>query len=111
MKSKPVVMKRWDVTPYSDWTDMFHGKCNWYNFTFIRFDVEYAKYMGQIELTLGLLGWNLCITYTYDFTFVESLSSEADRIKAALQAENPDKDILDPNDILKDLVDEEDLPK
>ena len=65
-------MGRWclAINFYQQWKELFGKNCNWYNFSFINFSVEWAtsdsNYKGRfIEFTIGLLGFNL-IAEIYD---------------------------------------------
>ncbi len=57
---------------YFDWREQWSslfGGCNWYDFTLIKVQGEFAPYTGRWELELALLGVGVTITWVYDGTF------------------------------------------
>ena len=73
------IFKGFDISCWQNWTEIFHRQ-NWYNFTFIHAEAEYAPYKDVIEVTLGLIGFNVCFSY-YDPKYVESLEERFEGIK------------------------------
>ena len=55
----------WFVYADQQWTDLF-GDCNWYDMTLVHLGGEWSRHMGRWEVEVGLLGFNLRITYVYD---------------------------------------------
>lgn len=62
----------WFCTVYQQWTGLF-TKSNWYDFTLIRIEGEYAPYSDRWEFTFGLLGVNLNVQYVYADRFNREL--------------------------------------
>lgn len=58
--------ERWLFEFHDQYRQFFH-QCNWYDFTFFHFDVEWDKCMGSVEATLVLLGLRIRISYIYDY--------------------------------------------
>lgn len=57
---------------YFDWREQWSslfGGCNWYDFTLIRVQGEFAPYSGRWEFDFALLGVGVTITYVYDDKF------------------------------------------
>jgi hypothetical protein len=55
--------KRWFFSVYEQWSAI-RGGCNWYDFTLIKIQWEYAPYKyGTWELEVGLLGVTVNISY------------------------------------------------
>lgn len=51
--------KKNQFTFWCDWTQIKHGEFNWINFTFINVYFEWDKIFNELELEIGLLGFNL----------------------------------------------------
>lgn len=88
---------------YNQWPGLFDSTSNWYDFTLIKVEAEYSPYKGSVELVLGLLGFILIITYTYNFDFVERMTSLKDEVLAEIEAENPGMTVEDPLGVLDNL--------
>lgn len=74
--------KAWYFTWYQQWSSLFSRGCNWYDFTLLKVQGEYAPYSGRWELELGLLGVNLVITWVYDDRFNREIVALAESIEA-----------------------------
>jgi hypothetical protein len=74
--------QRWFVDWDEQWSGIF-GRSNWYDFTLIDIEGEYAPYSGRYEFSVALLGVRVTITYVYDTSFNESLRKTVDEIKAS----------------------------
>lgn len=94
MKSKAVNRQRWQFDFTNQWSDLF-GKMNWYDFTVICLEGEYARYSDSVEVRIGLLGLVLTITYRNSFDFIDELDERV-KIIDALQNEHPGKTVIDP---------------
>ena len=75
-----------EISCWQNWIEIFRRQ-NWYNFTFIHAEAEYAPYKDVIEVSLGLLGFNICFSY-YNPKYVERLEKEFEKIK--FTKETPD---------------------
>jgi len=84
----------------------FLGRSNWYDFTIIRLDGEYAPYSGRVEMSFALLGFDVRITYVYDDSFNKEMLSMKDQLVARLKAETGVESVSDPNGALDRLADE-----
>lgn len=49
---------------HEDWSQLFR-RCNWYTFTFFRFEVEDDRIMGGVESTLILLGLGVRVRWNW----------------------------------------------
>lgn len=94
MKSKAVTRQRWQFDFYNQWPDLFR-KANWYDFSIIKIEGEYAGYSDSIEVCFGLLGFALIITYRRSFDFIDELDERV-KILDALKSEHPGMKIEDP---------------
>lgn len=65
-----------------DWTEWF-GRCNWYNFTPVRVDIEHDRMMGQWVVHLALLGLHMELTYVYDSGPRVALMAKAEAMRAS----------------------------
>lgn len=92
--------RRWFFDFGQQWTSLFSRTCNWYDLTLIKIEGEYAPYTGRWELALGLLGFNLLVTYVYDTTFSESIADLRDEIVEGLKAKTGATEVLDPTGAL-----------
>lgn len=60
-------MKRWSFNLYNQWPAALSPKtANWVDFTFIKLEVEWDKYLGNINWGFALLGFCFSGGYTYD---------------------------------------------
>ena len=84
-------------------TYLLMGGANWYDITLIVIEGEYSPYKGSVEITIGLLGFMAILTYTYDFKFVDKVTSLKDEVLAALEAEHPGVEVSDPLGVLDEL--------
>jgi hypothetical protein len=94
--------KRFYAEFYNQWSGIF-GRNNWYDFTLIYFGVEHSPYKGSSEVSLGLLGFTLTMTYVYDFQFTDDMESRRDEILAGMKAATGATEVHDPFDQLKKL--------
>ena len=101
-KSVELKRERFGCEIYNQWKDLF-GDCNWTDFTVIHLGGEYAPYMGSVELSLGLMGFTVTLTYRYDFGPLDGVISLKDEIINDLKAEHPDIEIMDPLGVLDSL--------
>lgn len=97
--------KRFFLDFREQWTG-FLGRCNWYDFTLIRIEGEYAPYTGRAELSLGLLGFEAHFTYVYDDTFNKEMMSMRDQLIARIKAETGAEEVHDPTGGLDRIADE-----
>ena len=104
MRSKAVTRQRWQFDFYNQWPDLFR-KMNWYDFTIIKIEGEYAGYSDSIETRLGLLGFTLMITYSRSFDFIDKLDERV-KIINALKSEHPGVKVEDPFGELDKLNDD-----
>jgi hypothetical protein len=74
--------KGWFFSFWEQWSAIFSRRCNWYDFTLIKIQGEYAPYSGRYELELGFLGFHVCIQYVYDDTFNKEMQQLADDIES-----------------------------
>lgn len=95
MKSRPVKRQHWQFDVHNQWPGLFRKDLNWYDFTFIHFDVEYTPYEGSCSTTIALLGLQLAITYRYNFDFIDEMDLRSELI-ARLEDEHPGMEIKDP---------------
>lgn len=102
MNTQEIKAQKWQVDFYNQWKDLF-GKSNWYDFTLLHVGGEYAHYSDSIEVCVGLLGFNVTITYRRSLDFVEGLGSLKDEIIARLEDEHPGIEIKDPMNVLDQL--------
>ena len=106
MRSTEIKRQRFSVDGYSQWKDLTGGG-NWYDITLIVIEGEYSPYKGSAEITIGLLGFMATLTYTYDFEFVDKVTSLKDEVLAALDAEHPGVEASDPLGVLDELEQEQ----
>lgn len=76
------------IEPIEQWSQFFE-RCNWYDFTFIKFDVEDDRIMGGVECTLVLLGLGFRARWNYARTErVDEIARSVEEIKAALGSDD-----------------------
>lgn len=78
--------RRWFVQFYQQWSALVRRNLNWYDFTVVLLCTELAAYTGRWELEVGVVGFQLTLTYVYDHTFNRTLKSEKDRLMCELEA-------------------------
>lgn len=71
----------WYFQGYEQWSSLFGG-CNWYDFTLIKVQGEFAPYTGRWEFEVFILGLGFTITYVYDGTFNAKIRAQIDEFKA-----------------------------
>lgn len=76
--------RRWYFDFYEQWSGLFGGS-NWYDFTLLNIEGEYAPYSGRWEFSLALLGLRVTVTYVFDHTFNRKMSAMVDEIKEELK--------------------------
>lgn len=94
----PVLETRNWLLEFREQYRQFFCSCNWYDFTFFHFNVEWNRCMGGVEATLVVLGFSARVSYTYDHhsemreeldrRFAEMLSgpTEIERLREDLRA-------------------------
>jgi hypothetical protein len=102
--------RRWFFKAGQYWTEWVR-RCNWYNFSFVKLDVEWDKMTGRWVLDVALLGFYAQVTYLYDRSFNDAMMSVKDQITAGLQAEHPGCRVEDPLGVLDELQRREDANK
>lgn len=102
MKDVEIKRQRFSLDVYNQWSGLL-GSNNWTDFTIITIEVEDAPYKGSFEVVLGLIGFVLTFTYTYNYDFVDKLMNLSDEIMADLEDKHPGMEIIDPLGVLKDL--------
>jgi len=93
--------RRWFFDVGQQWTSLFGG-CNWYDFTIIKLQGEFAPYTGRWEFEAGLLGFGFCITYVYDKSFNDNITDLRDEIVAELEGRTG-CEVKDPFGVLDDI--------
>lgn len=71
--------RRWFLRCHEQWSGLV-SRCNWYDFTLVKIQGEYAPYAGRWEFEFSLLGVGLCLTYVYDLSFNDEMLSLQERI-------------------------------
>ena len=71
------------------------SRCNWYDFTLMKIQGEFAPYAGRWEFEFALLGVGFCLTYVYDASFSNEMMSLKERITNEL-AGRTGSDVQDP---------------
>lgn len=71
----------WYFDWHEQWSSLFGG-CNWYDFTLIKVQGEFAPYTGRWEFEVFILGLGFTITYVYDGTFNAKIRAQIDEFKA-----------------------------
>lgn len=87
---------------HQQWSSLI-GRYNWYDFTLIKVQGEFAPYSGRWELELALLGLGMRLTYIYDHSFNEEMTGFAASLKSELSARTGATEVLDPLGVLDDL--------
>jgi hypothetical protein len=93
--------RRFFVDFGEQWSSLL-GRCNWYDFTLIEVGGEWAPYTGRFEFQCWLLGAGFRLTYVYDHSFNDQMTSVADRIKAELEGRTGAK-VEDPFGLLDEI--------
>ena len=73
------------VVWWQNWAEIFRRQ-NWYNFTFLRIEAEYAPYKDMVEVSVGLIGFNVCFSY-YNPEYIKRIE---ERFKKSKPKETPD---------------------
>lgn len=76
----------WHFDWIEQWSQFFQ-RCNWYDFTFIRIEVEDDRYLGGIEATVIVLGLECRVRWNHTLTpkmqEIRKQVAEIDRQEAA----------------------------
>lgn len=90
MSRQPIRLGRGDeytgffIDPIEHWSQFF-TPCNWYDFTFIKLEVEDDRIMGGVEATVIVLGLGLRVRWNYAKTErVEEIKASVDEIMAQI---------------------------
>lgn len=54
----------WILEGWQEWSQLLGG-CNWYTFTPVKFEFEWDRMFGALELTVILLGLGARVRWTY----------------------------------------------
>ena len=79
---------RWTFWHQIEWLDFFR-KCNWYSLTLIELQIENEVCLGNINYSVGLLGFRAGGSYTYNLTVMKEMN---DKVDVWLQENGLDKD-------------------
>jgi len=69
---------RWTFWYQTEWLDILRGSCNWYTLTLIELQIENEVCLGNINYSVGLLGFRAGGSYTYNLEIMKEMNSEVD---------------------------------
>jgi hypothetical protein len=92
---KPVGGQR--LAFWCDWPEWFVGKWNWRNFTFIVFEIETSNllYEHELEIRVGLIGFNVRIDLRWGNSTAELNSMIATRDQIQAELEDPNVEVIE----------------
>lgn len=94
--------QRWFVDVWEQWSGLFH-RCNWYDFTLIQLQGEFAPYTGRCEAHAALLGLHVRVTYVYSQHFNREMRSLRDVVVEEIKARTGAEEVIDLSGALDEI--------
>jgi len=107
--------KKWVVKFWCEWKEwIFIPRYKWHNFTFVGFDIEWDRMMGnKWEVNFALLGFHLFVGYFgKQSPLLMGMVARMDQFRAGLRdGKSGDELGLIPHDDIEDMFEDDDEPE